>query len=157
MEYRAVTKEDPAKDLTHWKYIKRVKKNGKWRYYYDATELKKYRTGANETKKAVTTVKNTNDLIGDEHTFNYNGVEYTVKNRGIIEQLMNNGVGDSVDKQTVITFYMKTDDLLSSSSSTVSGNTKNSTTYVFKKQGRIDRAIANAEKWIFDKFLNKRR
>lgn len=35
MEYRAVTKEDSEKDLTHWKYIKRVKKNGKWRYYYD--------------------------------------------------------------------------------------------------------------------------
>lgn len=35
MEYRAVTKEDSQKDLTHWKYIKRVKKNGKWRYYYD--------------------------------------------------------------------------------------------------------------------------
>lgn len=40
MEYRAVTKEDPQKDLTHWKYIKRVKKNGKWRYYYDKEQLK---------------------------------------------------------------------------------------------------------------------
>ena len=41
MEYRAVTKEDPAKDLTHWKYIKRVKKNGKWRYTYDKENVDK--------------------------------------------------------------------------------------------------------------------
>lgn len=41
MEYRAVTKEDPNKDLTHWKYIKREKKNGKWRYYYDKDTVKK--------------------------------------------------------------------------------------------------------------------
>lgn len=35
MEYRATTKEDPSKDLTHWKYLKREKiTNGKYRYYY---------------------------------------------------------------------------------------------------------------------------
>ena len=28
-------------ELTHWKYIKRVKKNGKWRYYYDRDSLKR--------------------------------------------------------------------------------------------------------------------
>lgn len=27
-------------ELTHWKYIKREKKNGKWRYYYDRDSLK---------------------------------------------------------------------------------------------------------------------
>lgn len=27
--------------LMHWKYIKRVKKNGKWRYYYDEESLKR--------------------------------------------------------------------------------------------------------------------
>jgi hypothetical protein len=27
--------------LMHWKYIKRVKKNGKWKYYYDTDQLKK--------------------------------------------------------------------------------------------------------------------
>ena len=29
-----------ADELYHWKYIKRVKKNGKWRYYYDKDQLK---------------------------------------------------------------------------------------------------------------------
>lgn len=27
-------------ELTHWKYIKKEKKNGKWRYYYDINALK---------------------------------------------------------------------------------------------------------------------
>lgn len=27
--------------LMHWKYIKRVKKNGKWKYYYDEESLKR--------------------------------------------------------------------------------------------------------------------
>lgn len=35
MDYRAVTKEDPKNDLTHWKYIKREKVNGKYRYTYN--------------------------------------------------------------------------------------------------------------------------
>lgn len=39
MEYRAVTKSDP-KELTHWKYIKREKVNGKYRYYYDSNTAK---------------------------------------------------------------------------------------------------------------------
>lgn len=28
-------------EMYHWKYIKRVKKNGKWRYYYNKGQLKK--------------------------------------------------------------------------------------------------------------------
>lgn len=41
MEYRGVNKTDPSNELTHWKYVKRVKgKNGKWRYYYDGEQLK---------------------------------------------------------------------------------------------------------------------
>lgn len=31
----------PENELQHWKYIKREKVNGKWRYYYDDTALKK--------------------------------------------------------------------------------------------------------------------
>lgn len=42
MEYRAVTKEDPNKDLTHWKYIKRYKgSDGKWKYVYADKKLHK--------------------------------------------------------------------------------------------------------------------
>ena len=39
-QYYAIQKKD-SNELTHWKYIKRVRKNGKWRYYYDKDALKK--------------------------------------------------------------------------------------------------------------------
>ena len=36
MEYRAVVKrKDSSNELAHYKYLKREKVNGKWRYYYD--------------------------------------------------------------------------------------------------------------------------
>lgn len=66
MEYRAITKEDPQKDLTHWKYIKRAKKNGKWRYYYDKERLKddlgfnkreEYKTAEQTYDKALDTYR----------------------------------------------------------------------------------------------------
>lgn len=38
--YYGVQKIDYQSSLTHYKYIKRVKKNGKWRYYYDKDGLK---------------------------------------------------------------------------------------------------------------------
>lgn len=37
--YRGVP--NPKGDMKHWKYIKRVRKNGKWVYYYDQESLKK--------------------------------------------------------------------------------------------------------------------
>lgn len=42
MEYR-ITRGDnitkpSADELYHWKYVKKVKKNGKWRYYYDVKD-----------------------------------------------------------------------------------------------------------------------
>ena len=40
--YRAVIRRTGDKnELVHWKYLKKVKKNGKWRYYYDTDSLKK--------------------------------------------------------------------------------------------------------------------
>lgn len=34
MEYRGVSKCDSSSEMTHWKYVKREKKNGKWSYQY---------------------------------------------------------------------------------------------------------------------------
>ena len=41
MEYRAVQKKEPNSELTHWKYIDREKKNGKWRYTYNKENVDK--------------------------------------------------------------------------------------------------------------------
>lgn len=57
MDYKAVTKPDPSSDLTHWKYIKREKINGKWRYYYNDSELK-----TDDNKTTEPTVNNVNSL-----------------------------------------------------------------------------------------------
>ena len=39
--YAAIQRSGQKNELTHWKYIKKVKKNGKWRYYYDKDSLKR--------------------------------------------------------------------------------------------------------------------
>lgn len=39
--YYGIQKSDYQSSLSHFKYIKRVKKNGKWRYYYDKKSLKR--------------------------------------------------------------------------------------------------------------------
>lgn len=55
-------------DICHWKYIKKKKVNGKWKYYYDADQLKDdlgfdERNAVNkqrrfmESSKAMTTIK----------------------------------------------------------------------------------------------------
>lgn len=46
MEYYAVTKND-SDELTHWKYVKKKKVNGKWRYYYDVKDALGYDERAN--------------------------------------------------------------------------------------------------------------
>lgn len=40
MAYTAVVKRKSSDELTHWKYIKREKVGDKWKYYYDADQLK---------------------------------------------------------------------------------------------------------------------
>ena len=38
-------------ELIHWKYVKRVKKNGRWVYYYDQSELDAMREKIAETER----------------------------------------------------------------------------------------------------------
>lgn len=42
--------ELPEDELMHWKYIKREKVNGKWKYYYDQSELDRFAKTANDSK-----------------------------------------------------------------------------------------------------------
>lgn len=55
-----VGKDMNANDLTHWKYIKREKVNGKWRYYY-----KDDATGRDTYIKKPTTANKINAAAGD--------------------------------------------------------------------------------------------
>ena len=39
--YYAVHRGNTNDEIMHWKYIKKIKKNGKWRYYYDKDQFDK--------------------------------------------------------------------------------------------------------------------
>ena len=108
--------------LQHWKYIKKVKtKNGKWRYIYDTSELKKYESGREETK-----ISN-----------GPNAGEYKVKYRQS---------NDLFDGNFTSTSYGR--------------NRKTGKRYTYqyriKTQGRISRASARGEKFIYDNVLKSK-
>lgn len=48
-DYVAIVKRTDDDELRHFKYIKREKKNGKWVYYYDQSQLDKYKNNTNES------------------------------------------------------------------------------------------------------------
>ena len=121
MEYIAVHKEDMNSELTHWKYIDREKKNGKWRYTYNkenvdkAVNYAKQEAGReaqnvayNAASEALKYRQNTTDDVG----------EYLVRTvqRGYVETLkiLNNigkGTIDDSLNSFMITAYEKINDL----------------------------------------------
>ena len=44
-------------ELYHWKYIKKERRNGKWVYYYDESELKTKETNMNRAKESYDKVQ----------------------------------------------------------------------------------------------------
>lgn len=105
--------------LHHWKYIKREKVNGKWRYYYDDSKLRDFTKGTTKTSKTT-----------DEY-------DRTITNTTQYKQ-----TNDLFDKKTTIT----------------SGGTVLPTnTTVINEQGKLSRIEADAEKWIFDTFIDPRK
>lgn len=63
-----------ADELYHWKYIKKLKKNGKWRYYYDMESFKK------DAIDTFNSVYNDPDNIYDVNASNYNEKIEAIKN-----------------------------------------------------------------------------
>lgn len=111
-------------ELMHWKYIKKIRKNGKWHYFYDDSELKKY-----ENNFTTTTVMQ----------------------------------DDSDMERRTTTKYRQSNNLLSnrtqSTSSGSIGNGRRVTRYeiseITETQGKIDRAYAKAERFVYDKVYGK--
>lgn len=71
MNYYAVHRSsNPNDELKHWKYIKKIKRGGKWRYFYDQEDLINFENNAKTTSiddKGITTdteYKKTNKLFG---------------------------------------------------------------------------------------------
>lgn len=128
MEYRGVVVSKKNNELKHWKYIKKVKVGGKWRYFYDDRELKKFEKGVTDVKKHTVYDKNGNATNYETET------EYKRSNKIFDE----NGPTIRVSGSTFI-----------------SGNSFEST-HTTKTQGKLSRAIAKGEKYIYDTFLDKR-
>lgn len=86
LEYRAITKEDPKNELTHWKYIKRERKNGKWRYYYDDTD-KQLEKLYDQYEDVLTTTKYDYDRLSDEDKKKWDKAddEYNTKRKKLQE------------------------------------------------------------------------
>lgn len=64
-QYYAVHVVRKNDDIQHWKYIKKVKKNGKWRYYYDKDAL------AKDAKDKFNSIYNDPNNIYDVNGSNY--------------------------------------------------------------------------------------
>lgn len=59
MEFKTTYRSTPD-DIQHWKYVKKVRKNGKWRYYYDEDSVR------SDVNKAVDTTENILDVAKAE-------------------------------------------------------------------------------------------
>ena len=97
--YYAVHRSGNNDELKHWKYIKKIKgPNGKWRYFYDTTELTKYRdenrvgTYDKDGTKTTTTYKDTNNLLSSRTTYSNdasmyaNGKTYRFKSKKVVNE-----------------------------------------------------------------------
>lgn len=109
--YYAVVRTGSENELQHWKYIKRIKVKGKWRYFYDKEELEKFEKGYGKTiekkdkngnvENVTTVYEKTNDLFGDKTVFKsegvnmYSGKKWTnthiTKQQGKVDRLIAKG------------------------------------------------------------------
>lgn len=96
-------------ELTHWKYIKREKVKGKWRYYYDYKSVKKdIKSAVTKTKtsieKTVASVKNKIHKYvakvpteGDEYRYFYSDEAYKayMKGKNAVDNIMKKTISAS--------------------------------------------------------------
>ena len=69
-----VRRTNRSDELQHWKYLKKEKKNGKWRYYYDKDAL------AKDAKDKFNSIYNDPNNIYDVSARNYNKKMELIKN-----------------------------------------------------------------------------
>lgn len=105
---------------------KKKKVNGKWRYYYDTSELKKYNHGHTEVAKGIAT-----DGTGGINQWKV--TKQYVKGEDFVDKVITSKVSDP---------RVGDDD------------TGYEAVHVTYSQGRLSRYIARAEKWVFDHFLS---
>lgn len=114
-------------EMYHWKYIKKKKVNGKWRYYYDTTELDKYKNNVVETEISKGATQMIRDL----------GV-YDVTKRNITNYKTSNRLFDKTSDSL--------NNIVGSNGHVYLDN------HYYQYQGKLSRAYAKAEKKIYNTF-----
>ena len=120
--------------LCHWKYIKKKRgKNGKWRYYYDDSTLKRYDNNESVTKN-VNGVTTTTEYRKGNGIFD-NQTTYTTRVSGVAAFPSGKIRGKRVPSKSWDVSYK--------------------TVRNVKEQGKLSRSYAKAEKFIYNTFYKK--
>ena len=136
--YCGVKRVKPEDELKHWKYIKKERVNGKWRYYYDDELANKYADGVVEQNANETVAYNKDgklDLKSKYNKVSTNTTRYTDSKR---------------------LFSRTTTDKIVEKGKGLLSNTESTKTVVTKERGLLERAAAKGEKWIYNTFLKKK-
>lgn len=115
---------DDKNSLKHWKYIKREKVNGKWRYIYDDSELRKFAKGTTDKSETVS-----NNSFGGKLT----ETKETLYKR--TDNLFDEGTATTKGSSAI-------------------GDNTYKFTHTTKTQGKISRSVAKGEKFIYDTFYD---
>lgn len=167
MRCYAIKRTGSNNELMHWKYIKKERKNGKWKYYYDDTKNAPYNNNLSKTEKVTTEYKNTDKLFDSESAFKTANGTTIIKKRGTISQKLDDlglsrFTGDKTPGYMYDNNVRKTQEVTTAYENGKQwfNNTATVTTlkykHVTKSRGKFDQLIADAEKFIFDNFLDKR-
>lgn len=125
-------------ELKHWKYIKRVKKNGKWVYYYDNETDSKYANNVSELNATETVAldkKGNLDIVSDYNKVSSNRTDYKDTDRLFSKTTVSENV------KTVKGLFNE--------------KIKTKDTVITKERGKIERAAAKGEKWLYKKVFKK--
>ena len=131
-QYYAVVRTGSNDELQHWKYIKKKKVNGKWRYYYDKSQLDKFKYGDKETKVTRKGESYTTYGTLTKTTKTYKKSKSLFDKKSIKEERPHNPKRSLGRTWSVV-------------------NKK-----VEYKQGKLSRLQAKAEKWVYNTFIKQK-
>ncbi len=119
-------------ELYHWKYIDRVKtSSGKWKYIYDQTELNRFDKGEERISRGAR-------KVGPNTIETYEGKTIYKKTNNLLGSTKTSGQ------------YVLNGGFSNKNTATPQ---KHYTEVKVKEQGKLDRAQAKVEKWVYNSFL----
>ena len=150
MEFYAVRRSDPSDELKHWKYIKREKKNGKWRYTYDdsSSEANVLKKKADEAQKKLD--EHFEEFWQKRYESDIASAQANLKTNPQAVENVNRWYSNPEIKERTKETYREGDNLRWWA---------DWEKYWYEREkdslgGKIDASIIKTEKWVHDKVLN---